>query len=342
MAGHQCDSVHAEVLASYGPVSGGHDPVAVRRPGALRRYHRVLGDVVRRSRRDPVAGTELVEAAERPAPGVPVSRDDAVARATRHRRPGQGAGPAPQVVPAHPTDDHEVEVDAGDLEDHRRRPCAPAVADQRTWRHARWLSAILPCGFRSTIISTGHIDGFDIDYVGGRLILDIRDHTVNPINDDLPADQTLLVALPGSLSTVPSGPSFGCLGTAGSPVYLLPQQQDVNLLWPGLDTGDVPSGQLQNNKVRLELVSSTVPAGARFALYTTSLGSASFRLNTNTAPGCQITTWPGGGIDSGTHAHAFRAFSTAGIYTLTFRATATTTGGAAVSSGDQTYTFLVG
>ncbi len=196
--------------------------------------------------------------------------------------------------------------------------------------------------FVPTIISTGHIDAFDIDYVGGNLTLDIRDDTVNPVNDDLPAGQTLLVALPGSLSTVPSGPSFGCLGTAGSPVYLLPQQQDVNLLWPGWDTGDVPPGQLQNNKVRLELVSSTVPTGARFALYTTSLGAASFRLNTNTAPGCQLTTWPGGGIDSGTHAHAFWAFSTAGIYTLTFRATATTTGGATVSSGDQTYTFLVG
>lgn len=32
------------------------------------------------------------------------------------------------------------------------------------------------------------------------------------------------------------------------------------------------------------------------ALYTTSLGSASFKFNTNTVTGCQITTWPGGGI----------------------------------------------
>ncbi len=194
----------------------------------------------------------------------------------------------------------------------------------------------------TTMLSTGHVDVFDIDYAGGALTLDIRDSTVTPVNDDLPAADAQLKALPASLSTVPGGSSFGCLGTAGSPIYLLPQQQNVNLLWPGWDTGDVPSGQLQNNKVGLQLVSWTVPTNARFALYTTSLDAASFKFNTNTATGCQLTTWPGGGISRGTHGHAFWAFSAAGTYTLTFRATATTTGGVAKSSGDQTYTFVVG
>ena len=194
----------------------------------------------------------------------------------------------------------------------------------------------------TTVISTGHIDGFDIDYAGGNLTLDIRDNTVNPANDDLPAANAQLGVLPGALSTVPSGSSFACLGTAGAPVYLLPQSQNVNLLWPGWDANDVPSGVLTNNKVALQLVSSTMPAGARFALYTTSLGSASFKFNTNTAPGCQITSWPSGGISQGTHGHGWWAFSTAGTYTLTFRATATTTGGVAKSSGNQTYTFVVG
>lgn len=196
--------------------------------------------------------------------------------------------------------------------------------------------------FVPTIFSSGHIDAFDIDYVSDNLSLDIRDSTANPVNDDLPASNALLDVPPEALSTVPSGSSFACLGTAGSPVYLLPQQQDVNLLWPGWDAADVPSGVLTNNKVALQLVSWRIPAGARFGLYTTNLGAPTFRLNTNSAPGCQVTSWPDGGITQGTHGHAWWAFSAAGTYTFTVRATATTTGGVPKSSGDQTYTFVVG
>jgi surface-anchored protein len=196
--------------------------------------------------------------------------------------------------------------------------------------------------FVPTVFSNGHIDLLDIDYASGNLSLNIRDSTVIPVNDNLPPHRTLLDVLPGARNTVPSGSSFACLGTAGAPVYLLPQTQDINLLWPGWDTNDVPAAALTNDKVAVELVSSTMPAGARFALYTTNLGNASFMFNTNTAPGCQITSWPGGGLSRGTHGHGWWAFSAPGIYTLTFRATATTTGGVPKSSGDQTYTFVVG
>ncbi|MGH3823504.1 MAG: TIGR03769 domain-containing protein [Pseudonocardiaceae bacterium] len=47
-------------------------------------------------------------------------------------------------------------------------------------------------------------------------------------------------------------------------------------------------------------------------------------------------------MSRGTHGHGWWAFSATGTYTLTFRATATTIGGNAKSSGDQTYTFVVG
>lgn len=43
-----------------------------------------------------------------------------------------------------------------------------------------------------------------------------------------------------------------------------------------------------------------------------------------------------------THAHANWAFKAPGTYTLTFRATATTTGGVAKESGLVDYTFVVG
>jgi surface-anchored protein len=89
----------------------------------------------------------------------------------------------------------------------------------------------------------------------------------------------------------------------------------------------------------MQLVSWSMPPGARFTIYTTSLGTPTYRLNTNGAAGCTITTWPGN-IPRGVHGHGNWAFSALGNYSLTFKATAQ--GGAGVTSGNVTYTFQVG
>ncbi|MFE9204181.1 choice-of-anchor M domain-containing protein [Micromonospora sp. NPDC007230] len=185
-------------------------------------------------------------------------------------------------------------------------------------------------------IETGHIDVLDLDYANGSLTLDIR--TYSPANDDLSPAATTLRLPSSSAITVPSGSAWNCLGTAGSTVYVAPQAENTNLLWAGWNTEDVPADQ---GPIKMELVSaSSVPAGGRFTLYTTNaFGTPSYRLNSNTATGCPISTWPGG-ISAGTHAHGNWAFSALGTYTLTFKAT--TQGGSGVASPTVSYTIQVG
>ncbi|MGF1654287.1 MAG: choice-of-anchor M domain-containing protein [Actinomycetales bacterium] len=188
-------------------------------------------------------------------------------------------------------------------------------------------------------ISSGHVDVLDIDYEGTTLSLNIRDSRTSTVADDVSPAATTFAVVPSTLTTVPSGSGYGCLGTAGSPVYLLPQSNVSGVLWPGWNTEGIPSNALQNNNVTLRLDSWTIPSGARFALYTTSLSGPTFRLNTNSTTGCPRTTWT---LPRNTHGHGWWAFTKAGTYTLKFRATATTSGGVAKDTGLVTYTFVVG
>jgi surface-anchored protein len=186
-----------------------------------------------------------------------------------------------------------------------------------------------------TPITTGHIDALDIDYVGTNLTLDVRDHNVSPINDDVSPASVELHAVPASQTTVPSGSAFAFLGPSGSPVWILPQTQKAGVLWPGWDTSDVPSGALQNNRVTVRLVGASGPG--QFALYTVDgLGTPTVWFNS--ADGLPDAR----NISRGVHGHGNWAFRAAGRYTLTFEVTATTTGGVPKTSGQVAYTFVVG
>lgn len=184
-----------------------------------------------------------------------------------------------------------------------------------------------------TTISQGHVDAVDVDWTGSALTLDLRDATVTPAVDRAPAD-VVLNAVSASKTTVPSGSAYSFLGTAGSAVWIVPQTQASNIVWPGFNTEGVPSGALQGNSVSVKLLSVTGPA--QVSLFTT---------NTFGTP----TVWydSGNGLPDtrtfaiNTHAHANWAFEAAGTYTVTFEATGTTAAGAAVTTGAKTYTFTV-
>lgn len=93
-------------------------------------------------------------------------------------------------------------------------------------------------------------------------------------------------------------------------------------------------GAFQNDRVDVRLVSVTGPAP--FAVYTVnSFGTPTVVVDS--ADGLP----DGFVVNRATHAHANWAFRAAGTYTLVFEVTATTTGGAAVSSGPVSYTFVV-
>ncbi|MEV8375294.1 choice-of-anchor M domain-containing protein [Kribbella sp. NPDC056861] len=184
-----------------------------------------------------------------------------------------------------------------------------------------------------TTISAGHVDAIDVDWTGSALTLDLRDGTVTPNVDRNPAD-VVLNAVSASKTTVPSGSSYSFLGTAGSPVWILPQTQASTIVWPGFNTEGVPSGALQSNSVNVKLVSVSGPADV--SVYTTSsLGTPTVWFDSgNGLPDTRA-------FAVNTHAHANWAFEAAGTYTVVFEATGTTAAGAAVTTGQKTYTFTV-
>lgn len=187
----------------------------------------------------------------------------------------------------------------------------------------------------TTPITTGHIDAFDIDYDGSSLTLDIRDHNVSPTDDDVDPATVELHAVADSETTVPSGSQWSFLGDPGDPVWILPQSQPGDLLWPGWDTSDVPAGVFQSDQVTVRLLSVSGPGD--FALYTTgSFGTPTIRFNSSDGVPDAFA------LSRGAHGHANWAFTAAGTYTLTFEAIATLSGGGTVSSGPIDYTFVVG
>lgn len=182
-------------------------------------------------------------------------------------------------------------------------------------------------------ISQGHVDALDIDWTGSVLTLDVRDHTVSPAVDHDPSTVTL-DAVSASRTTVPSSAAYSFLGSPGSPVWILPQSQAAGILWPGFSTEGVPTGVLQNNNVTAKLISVTGPAD--FSTYTTNaFGSPTVWFDSgNGLPDSRTVT-----VNS--HSHANWAFEAAGTYTLVFEVTATTSAGAAVSTGQKSYTVTV-
>ncbi|MGL5857893.1 MAG: choice-of-anchor M domain-containing protein [Angustibacter sp.] len=172
--------------------------------------------------------------------------------------------------------------------------------------------------------STGHFDLLDVDYSGsGSPTLDVKQYSTG--NDDLsPAGNTFRV-LPAAQTTLGSG--LSCIGTASTQVYRLPQTLNSSLLYAGWNAED------STGNVTLQLVSASVPSGAKFALYQAVTGGTSIKLNTTTGS-CNRSSFA---MTAGTHAHANWVFTKAGTYTLTFRATV-----GSASSANVAYTFSVG
>jgi surface-anchored protein len=184
------------------------------------------------------------------------------------------------------------------------------------------------------VLSKGHVDAVDVHYDDGALSLKVRDDTVSPAVTRDPAD-VVFHALPGSQTTVPDVPSYAFLGPPGTPVWVLPQVQDADLLWPGWETLNLPTGVFAGEKVELSLVGVQGP-GRVSVFVNDPFGGAQvlFRSDDGLPDAIDVATR--------VHAHANWAFSATGRYTLKFQADATLTNGTPVSTGPVDYTFVVG
>lgn len=133
-------------------------------------------------------------------------------------------------------------------------------------------------------------------------------------------------------TTVAAG--YDYIAPEGTDIFYIPSTRTRGLLYPGLGAEGIRPGALKDNTINLELVRSSVPEGGRAEVFTESGRDNPRVFSTNDQLAPHIIT-------AGGHEHLSWAFTRAGIYQLTFRATATLTDGTPVSS-EATYTIAVG
>lgn len=130
------------------------------------------------------------------------------------------------------------------------------------------------------------------------------------------------------------GAGYDYIAPEGTDIFYIPSTRTRGLLYPGLGAEGIRPGVLKGDTINLELVRSSVPEGGRAEVFTESGrdNPRVFSTNDRLAPHA---------ITAGGHEHLSWAFTRAGIYQLTFRATATLADGTPVSS-EATYTIAVG
>lgn len=185
------------------------------------------------------------------------------------------------------------------------------------------------------VMSIGHADAFEVTVDGTALEVQIKDDSgASPVFRD--PSETILHAKPESQISVPNPPgAFAFLGAGGDPVWMLPQVQNTNLLWPGSSTERISSGALVGNKVDWTVESVSGPGGVH-VFQNGAFGAPQMWFTTGSAfPQTKQLSVP-------SHVHFNWAFGATGTYTLVMRADATLANGTPVTSGPVAYTFQVG
>jgi surface-anchored protein len=180
-------------------------------------------------------------------------------------------------------------------------------------------------------LDKGHVDVVDVEYADGGFELHIHADAHGELD---PAD-TLLGVLPKAKTTVPNDPAYAFLGAPGRPVWILPQVEDPDLLFPGLSTAELEAGVFSGDQVTLTLCGVSGPG--KLSVFTTDgVGNPSVVFNSrNGLP--DATTLP-----VASHQHANWAFSAAGTYRVTFHVTARlAANNQVVTSEPTTVTFKV-
>jgi surface-anchored protein len=201
------------------------------------------------------------------------------------------------------------------------------------------LAALLTTGLASqaqTTLWEGHTD-VGVVYELGAWNLHIGRHDDIPPMEYAPTEAILGVDLLAAGTTVPANPQYGFLGTAGSPVWILPEVQNPSILFLGFGTEELSDGLFVGDQVTMSL--QAVRGPGQFSVYEVGVfGSPTVFMNSgNGITGADSIVLPAGG-----HQHANWAFSTPGTYEVDFEAAGTLVEGSVfTASGPITYTFSV-
>jgi surface-anchored protein len=182
------------------------------------------------------------------------------------------------------------------------------------------------------VLDDGHVDAVAPRVLDGRLTTQVKDGTAGP--DKVvwrDPGRVVLHVVPAARNTIPGNPDYAFLGTAGDPVWLIPQTQVPGVVWAGWNTESV-SASTARGPITWRL--TEVDGPGTVAVFLTEL-SPTIVFNAGDGLPDSLT------VPLGTHAHANWAFTEEGIYRLTFTVTATLASGETQTDTD-TYTFAVG
>jgi surface-anchored protein len=163
------------------------------------------------------------------------------------------------------------------------------------------------------VIGQGHVDVVGVAYEDGELNLHIHDDTVDPAEEREPEEVKLQV-LPGAETTVPADPAYGFLGNAGDPVWILPQVENPNLIWPGIGTEEIEPGVFQGDSVKVTFRALAAPG--ELALFTEDSFGQPADILVDSGDGLPDSFT----VPAGTHLHANWAFDAPGHYWLLVKA----------------------
>ncbi len=149
-------------------------------------------------------------------------------------------------------------------------------------------------------------------------------------------DQVRWVAKGAALQQIPGDARFAFLGAAGDPIWILPEVQDPDLLWPGFGLQAVPSGTFVGNDVAIRLLGLEGP-GHFFLYQSDMLGNPVVSLNTRDG----LDTNDVVRLKAGSHVHVSWGFTEPGAYRVSLQAAAELIGGGESSSTVHDYLFEV-
>jgi surface-anchored protein len=184
------------------------------------------------------------------------------------------------------------------------------------------------------VLSAGHVDVVDLAYEDGVLEIGVHDETVEP-DVEREVDDVIFLVKNAAKTTVPDNPAFGFLGAPGKPVWILPEIQNEELIWPGIATEEIENGVFAADTVALKV--EKVTGSGRVAIFTeNAVGDPNVLVNSGDGLPDALP------LATGTHQHASWAFQKAGVYLIKVRATAELAAtGQSVTSEPAVYKFVV-
>lgn len=184
------------------------------------------------------------------------------------------------------------------------------------------------------VLEAGHVD-LGPRYRDGRWTIQIHDDTVVPSVWRQPTE-TVLRVRDAAVERVPDDPAYAFLGRpAGTPVHVLPQTQNRDVVWMGWNTQDPGVLESVARGVTMNLLGVEGPGDLVVYLQSGNLGAPQVLWQSTRAYPQPL--W----VESNTHTHANWVFATPGVYLVAIEIVAELVDGKQVS-GREVVRFAVG